>query len=235
MAMALLAAIAACEDDDFNDCAEVGDRGGPGLIAKCGEFPEGDGGGQPTRPPPPWDPDATRPNDGDEDTAVDAGAVECRSARDCGAAPQGFACQSCMDGSKACPEPACVEGTCAISVPKLCPELERAFACETDDDCANRGCIHQCEDGTPACIPSPCSDGVCAPRFSTCGHGGDDPCPSGTAGFYVCTACGPSGGCGTLTLRCSQSCNQVVACSDPTTRCDLALSVCVPSQFSGCI
>src|ERR1044071_5397733 len=93
----VIAGLTACEDDDFDECAEVGGRGGSELIAKCGELPSLDAGG--TAAPPPHS-DAARSVEEDEDAAVATSGVECRNASDCAAAPPGFACQSCMDGGE---------------------------------------------------------------------------------------------------------------------------------------
>src|SRR5689334_18890246 len=91
--VALVAVLTGCKDADFNDCAEVGgDRGGSGLIPKCGGLASSfDGGGTPTQGPPPWDPDdAGQPSQDAGDAAVDAGAVQCHTTADCAGAPPGF-------------------------------------------------------------------------------------------------------------------------------------------------
>jgi hypothetical protein len=114
-------ALSACEDSDHeNDCRAVDDGefgGRKGFIHKCGE--------------PPADQDAGKPRD----ERKDAGSLACDDARDCGALYQDApGCILCADGNQICPEPECREGRCGLALPRLCPELEPQFACETDAD-----------------------------------------------------------------------------------------------------
>jgi hypothetical protein len=88
----------------------------------------------------------------------------CKTVADC--PPIGGDCQICPDGTKNCPEVACVMGQCLTSVTS-CPS---GPMCKTDADCPQvDGCM-PCPDGTLACPEDHCVNGQCA--FSNPGCGG---------------------------------------------------------------
>lgn len=114
--------------------------------------------------------------------------------------------------------------------PELCPQTERALACETDADCDDP-CIHQCADGTPARLDASCDEGVCRPRIDLCGLAGKR-CPAGTRPHRDCLGCGPVDACAALEISCAEVCESDADCTQDgaycahDSHCDATVSTC---------
>jgi hypothetical protein len=212
--VAALLMCAACDDaSDQSDCrGRIDDTD---FVYKCDEGIPWDSGQE--RPPRP--------------IGADGSSSECAVAADCrGLVDSLFECIPCSGGEHACPVAECSEGKCVATFSELCPELERAFACETDADC-DEPCLHQCADATPACLDTPCSDGVCHPRVATCGLASER-CPPGSLPYHDCIACGPVDACSMFEISCAQTCESDGDCTRDGTHCskdgfcDVNASVC---------
>lgn len=153
--------------------------------------------------------------DADGLDAADAEPVilECTLASDCVLPPELLRCQTCQDGSQACPEVRCLDHLCATHTPRPCAE-QRGSACTKDDDCARPACTLLCQgDGRSACLPPLCLEGACVPRFGTCGVQ-LEPCPEGTKPGRECGECTDAGECTFRVLGCFDACSGDAGCGE---------------------
>ena len=154
----------------------------------------------------------------------DLSATRCRSDSDC-PLPAG-PCRLCADGSFVCPEVACVQRRCRLSIPECpAPAYEPCAGKTCGDSCAI------CDPSDPTCIETTvlkyCQpDGSCSPTLPTCKVDvGGVPCGQNVCGKreFCCNAscgiCAPIGG----------ACIQI-AC-EPAQRCDVTGD---PPVTTGC-
>ncbi|HWZ88435.1 MAG TPA: hypothetical protein VNW92_06280, partial [Polyangiaceae bacterium] len=93
-------------------------------------------------------------------------------------------CQTCPDGSYACPKAYCDAGKCVSSFPGCTSE------CQKDNDCvAPAGPCQPCSDGSKSCPTVTCVAGKC--QGSVPGCPGYDPCAGATCGSK-CSPCDPA-------------------------------------------
>jgi hypothetical protein len=112
--------------------------------------------------------------------AGSAGAGTCDTAMDC---PQiGAPCDTCADGSLACPITECVDARCVSTFP-TCVDVQ----CDDPGDCpVSLAPCTLCADGSSACPWADCVNGACVNGFDVCP--GADPC-SGKACGETCSLC----------------------------------------------
>jgi hypothetical protein len=104
---------------------------------------------------------------------------ECETRSDCPVLD--IPCDTCADGTSACPTVDCVSGTCVSAFPTCQAE------CSNEADCPiSLAPCQLCEDGTSACPWARCEGGKCTTGIDTCED--TDPCAGKSCGDYCTTS-----------------------------------------------